>query len=879
MDSARWERVQSLFHDVADRPAAERHVRLEASCADDPTLVDDVLALLDEDGRTSLLDRDISVIAHDVVLPPRATSFEPDRFHPYRLRHTLGEGGMGVVYLAERTDLGSLVAIKILRDGWLSPARRERFVDEQRILAHLNHPSIARLYDADTLPDGTPWFAMEYVEGVPLTEYCRTRQVSVAERLALFGQVCEAVQYAHRQMVVHRDLKPSNILVTRDGAVKLLDFGIAKPISTEHDVMTRTGPRLMTLAYAAPEQIRGGVTGVATDVYALGVILYELLAGRTPFDLADRTPAEVERLVTDTDPMRPSAAASAAARKTTGPSAWADLDTLCLTAMRKDPDRRYGSVEALHRDVLHFLRSEPLDARPDRSGYRLRKFVTRHRWPLAVAAGVVLAIATLVGFYTMRLTTARNEALAQARRSDRLQEFMLGLFMGGEREQIPSKEVRVVDLLDRGMVQAHSLSAEPATQVALFRTLGDVYSSLGHRDRADRAAQAGLDIATARLGPEAPDTIDSRLQLARMRANEQMAREAVAAARRVLPANDALRIKAVTDLGAVLEYSGRFGEAIEVLDEAVQLAMAIAPDSPETRNALYELANSHFYLGHNDESEALYQRAIPMFKRQMGDRHPYVADALANLGSIEQKRGRYQEAERYFREALELNKAWFGEESTVTAKSLTQVAAALTLLGRHEEATQLLSRALTIQTGQLGPRDYRLALTLNTLAASMLALNRLEEAEMYARRCVELVRSTSGPAHLNTGITIGQVGRILLERGDLRAAEVEFREAITIITRAVGADHLNAGLIRALLGRSLLRQGRIAEAEVEALAAYTILTGKTAPTTPQLMWARKDLAEIYDAQHLPDKAATMRAETAAVAARVAAGVSQPASKD
>jgi tetratricopeptide (TPR) repeat protein len=447
--------------------------------------------------------------------------------------------------------------------------------------------------------------------------------------------------------------------------------------------------------------------------------------------------------------------------------------------------------------------------------------------------------------------------------------------MGGEREQIPSQEVRVVDLLDRGMVQARSLSAEPATQVALFRTLGDVYSSLGQRDRADRAAQAGVDIATARLGRDAPDTIDSRLQLARMRGNEQMARDAVAAARRVLPANDVRRIKAATNLGAVLEYSGRFGEAIDVLREAVQLATAIAPDSPETRNALYELANAHFYQGHLDESEALYQRVIPMFKRQMGDRHPYVADALANLGSIQQNRGRYQETERYFREALELNKAWFGEESTVTAKSLTQVAAALTLLGRHEEATQLLSRALAIQTGQLGPRDYRIALTLNTLAASMLALNRLDEAEMYARRCVELLRSTVGPAHLNTGITIGQVGRILLDRGNLRAAEVEFRESITIITRAVGADHRNVGFIRALLGRSLLRQGRIAEAGVESLAAYTILTGKTAPTTPQLVWAREDLAAIYDVQQMPDKAATMRAEAAAVAA----GVGQPASKD
>src|SRR5262245_37412846 len=285
MDSARWDRVQSLFHDVADRPAAEQRARLDASCADDPTLVDDVLALLDEDGRTSLLDRAVSAIARDVVLPPPATSFEPDRFHPYRLRHPLGEGGMGVVYLAERTDLGSMVAIKILRDGWLSPARRARFADEQRILAHLNHPSIARLYDADTLPDGTPWFAMEYVDGVPLTTYCVAERCSIRRTLELFRGVCEAVLHAHRQAVIHRDLKPSNILVTRGGQPKLLDFGIAKQIEELDSRMdlTRTELRLLTPAYAAPEQIRGRGQGVHTDVYALGAILYELLAGRPPF--------------------------------------------------------------------------------------------------------------------------------------------------------------------------------------------------------------------------------------------------------------------------------------------------------------------------------------------------------------------------------------------------------------------------------------------------------------------------------------------------------------------------------------------------------------------------------------------------------------------
>src|SRR5262245_10235965 len=402
MDSARWNRVQSLFHDVADRPATERRARLDASCADDPTLVDDVLALLDEDGRTSLLDRDVSVIARDVVLPPLTTSFAPDRFHPYRLRHPLGEGGMGVVYLAERTDLGSVVAIKILRDGWLSPARRERFADEQRILANLNHPSIARLYDADTLPDGTPWFAMEYVEGVPITDYCTAHAAPLTRRLELFRAVCEAVLHAHQQAVIHRDLKPSNILVTRDGQVKLLDFGIAKQLENAGVAahQTRTELRLMTPAYASPEQIRGLPLGVHTDVYSLGVILYELLAGRPPFDLAGRTATEIERVVTEQEPERPSIAArktgllpkpGARLRGTSGGS-WADLDVLCLTAMQKDPARRYRTVDSLIRDIDHYLRDEPLDAPPDSHGYRYGKSTRRHWTAPSDAAAVILLV-------------------------------------------------------------------------------------------------------------------------------------------------------------------------------------------------------------------------------------------------------------------------------------------------------------------------------------------------------------------------------------------------------------------------------------------------------------------------------------------------------
>jgi len=372
-DPARWEQIQALFHAAADLPEAEQRRFLEASGGNDAALVAEVLALLHEDARgSSLLDRDLGTLADQML---GHSDPVPVDFGPYRIRRMLGEGGMGVVYLAERADLGSMAAIKFLRDAWLSPARRERFAAEQRTLAQLNHPAIARLYDANTLPDGTPWFVMEYVEGVPLTAYCTAHQSGIVERLRLFRAVSEAVQHAHSQAIIHRDLKPSNILVTAGGVVKLLDFGIAKQLeSLEVNAdQTGTGLRLMTPAYAAPEQIGAGRIGTHTDVYSLGVVLYELLTGRLPFEVAGRTPGEIEAMIRNDLPVRPSIAARSTTPLPPGGSrpelvsgrSWADLDVLCLTAMHKDPARRYRTVDALIRDINHYLDHEPLEARRD----------------------------------------------------------------------------------------------------------------------------------------------------------------------------------------------------------------------------------------------------------------------------------------------------------------------------------------------------------------------------------------------------------------------------------------------------------------------------------------------------------------------------------
>jgi serine/threonine-protein kinase len=548
----------------------------------------------------------MAVIAHDVLSPSDFDNLPEDRFGPYRLKKSLGEGGMGVVYLAERPDLGSAVAIKILRDAWLSPARRERFASEQRTLAQLNHPSIARLYDADTLADGTPWFAMEYVEGLHLTAYSAQNQCSVEERLGLLRLVCEAVQFAHQHAVIHRDLKPSNILVRSDGSIRLLDFGIAKQIETLDTPVdqTLTGLRLMTPAYAAPEQIRGERVGIQADVYSLGVILYELLAGSLPFDLSRRTPNEAVEFITGHGPVRPSASArlsSSPGLKMTSLE-WADLDVLCLTAMHKDPLRRYQSVEALIRDVDHYLKREPLEARPDSIAYRMGKFVRRNRAAVTAAVAAFTIIIGLVAFFTVRLARARNAAIAEAARTQRIQRFTLNLFQGGDESVGPADDLRVITLLDRGVQEARALDGEPAMQAELYQTLGGIYQNLGKLDQADKLLRASLDQRKQIFGSDHYVVAESMVGLGLLRdaqaqydEAEKLVRDGLDMSKRHLAANHPLIARATSSLGKVLEDRGDYDKAIGQWRKSLE----VDSSHPE---ALYYLSYGFELKGQYDEA-------------------------------------------------------------------------------------------------------------------------------------------------------------------------------------------------------------------------------------------------------------------------------------
>jgi len=883
MDSTRWERIQSLFHDVADLPEPERRAFLRDACGDDEGLVAEVMALVEEDVRgASLLDRDLAHVAQDVLDGAAPASLPFKEFGPYRIKEALGEGGMGVVYLAERTDLGSLVAIKILRDAWLSPARRERFASEQRTLAQLNHPSIARLYDADTLDDGTPWFVMEYVEGVPLTDYCSQHKCSIEQRLQLFRAVCEAVQYAHQHAVIHRDLKPSNILVKPDGTVRLLDFGIAKQLeSLETPIgktdQTMTGLRLMTPAYAAPEQIRGDGIGIHTDVYSLGVILYELLTGKLPFDLSKLTPGEAEAMIVGQDPERPSAVARRVAEMTgttlgmpsASKAAWADLDVLCLTAMHKDVQRRYRSVEALIRDVEHYLNGEPLEARPDTVRYRLGKFVRRNRRAVSAAALVVAIVVGLVVFFTVRLAKARNAALEEAARTQRIQRFMMNLFQGGDESAGPGDSMRVVTLLDRGAKEAQSLNGDPKVQAELYQTLGTIYDQLGKFDQADSLLQSALERRKAIFGPDSTEVAESLVALGGMRSDqaqydeaEQLARQGLEMTKRHLPPTHPRVGRAMYVLGQVLVNEGKYDQGIQTLNDAVRIQSAPGGVAADLGETLTELANAQFYAGHLDTSNSLNLRVLAMDRQLYGERHPNVAEDLINLGAIQTEWGHYSETERYYRQALDIIQNFYGKDHPETASVMTVLGRSLNAQGRFEEAADVLRDALGIQERVYGKVHPRVASALGELGKVAMQQGKLDEAEADFRRQADIYREVYKAKHFYIGSALANLGGVYMERKQYARAEQYFREALQIDAETLPADHLNVAIVRIRLGRALIPQHRYADAEVESLGGYEILKKQTSPPANWLENARKDLVAEYGALHQLEKAAKFQAELA-----------------
>jgi eukaryotic-like serine/threonine-protein kinase len=867
MDEARWQAVQEIFSRAADLPEEEQRSAVLTMCGDDSTLLADVMDLLQEDKRGQpLLDAGLNEAAKALLDFGPLPSLVKTQIGPYRLLRLLGEGGMGVVYLAERTDIGGQVAIKMLRDAWLSPMRRQRFRIEQLTLAQLNHPSIARIYDSGTLEDGTPWFVMEYAEGLPLTEYWKKKCGTVRECLTIFARVCEAVQYAHSHAIIHRDLKPSNILVNENGDVKLLDFGIAKQLSADDSQpdVTITGLRLMTLAYAAPEQIAGGAVGVYTDVYALGVLLYEMLTGRLPH----RAP-EGESPAADPVTAKPSVAIrreTSALPAQLSRAEWGDLDILTMKALAPEPGRRYATVDALIRDVHALLEGRPLEARPTEWSYTVGKFMRRNRRRLTALAAALVVIAGTIVFYTVRLARARNAALQEAARTLRIQQFTESLFDGGDKEAGPALELRAVELLDRGRHEAESLGGDPEMQADMQATLGDIYQKLGKLDQAEPLLTSALQKRRQALGASSPKVAESEVSLGLLRKEqgkldeaEKLVREGMATLRDGGSASRAAYARSMVALGAVLETRGKYDEAQKVLEAALKLQPDSGEAAADRADNLAELANVYFYKGNYDLSESYNRQALAIDRGLYGEDHPAVAQILNNLGAIENSRGNYVAAEAWYRHALTITEAWYGADHPETAANLTAIAQQLSYEKRDAEALVLLRQALAIQQHVTTGMSATVASTFNEMGLVAYNAKQYDAARSYFTEAMDNWSATLGDQHPFIAIAYSNLGSVCLDEKDYACAEKSYREAVRRLD-ASSKDSTNAVIAHLKLGRVLLREGRFRDAEVEDLPAYQYLVKHVAADNGFLRASRKDLALIYDGLHRSDQAAHYRAE-------------------
>lgn len=843
MTADRVRRIERMFDAALALPPDEREAFLDEACPDEPGVRREVEALLEVhtaafDWFDDLEGRVASSRQEELARVGRVDR----RIGAYRTVERIGRGGMGTVFLAERADgqFEQRVALKLLRRGVESEEAIARFLAERRILARLEHPHIARLLDGGVTEDGMPFFVMELVEGTPITAWCDERRLPVEERLELFATVGDTVQYLHRNLVVHRDLKPSNILVDEDGYVKVLDFGIAKVLEADtDDPVTRTGTRVLTPPYASPEQVRGEAVTTATDVHALGTILYELVTGHRPFGGPGDTTPTIERAILETEPEPPSTVPfgpEEAGTRSTTPERLrrrlqGDVDVICLTALRKSPERRYASAERMTGDIRAHLAGEPVSARPDSATYRLRKFVGRHRF--GVAASVLLAV-LLAGFAAaMGVQSAR---IAQERdRAELVSELLVDMLTTADPGESRGEEITAREILDRGRERiAGGLEDRPEVKASLLGVMGTTYGSLGLFDEAQPLFDEALELRRRVLGEDHPDTGRAHYHVGENLVSKGEYERAIghleaalAIARDRHGETSVEAARAYNDLGRAELALGRFEVAERNHRRALEIRRAVlGPDHLDVSQSLNNLSS---VLGRTDrygEAIPLLQEAAAIRRRALGSDHPRTLTTTNNLAVWLERAGRFDEAEAIYRDVLETRRRVVGPRHPDTALTLNNLANLILLdETRAAEAESLHREGLSIELETLGEDHPMVAQRYHTLARAVYAQGRQGEAESLFRRSLGLLREILPEGHVNLAYPMTELGQVLVDVGRADEAVPVLRDAVRLRREGFPAGHIRIGEAESALGAALAAVGQLEEAETLLLSARSIFEG------------------------------------------------------
>jgi serine/threonine protein kinase len=731
---------------------------------------------------------------------------------PYHLLQKIGEGGMGEVWVAEQhKPIHRRVALKLIKAGMDTRQVIARFESERQALAMMDHPAIAKVFEAGETDEGHPYFVMEYVQGIPITAYCDQNRLTTQERLELFEQICEGVQHAHQKAVIHRDLKPSNILVAiQDGKAvpKIIDFGVAKATAqslTERTIYTELGVLIGTPEYMSPEQaeMTGQNVDTRTDVYSLGAILYELLVGALPFDPKELRRAgfdEIRRKIREEEPPKPSTKLStmgdasttqAENRRTERPALIrqirGDLDWITMKALEKDRTRRYGSPSDLAADIDRYLHNQPIIARPPSTMYKTKKFVRRHRVGVGVAATLAVLLAAFsvtTAIQARRIASERDRANQEAKAAGQVSDFLVSLFKVSDPSEALGNSITAREILDKGSTRMKDeLKEQPQIRARLMDTMGVVYKNLG-----------------------------------------------------------------------------LYKQSAPLLEQALEARrLTLGHDDPAVSESLVSLGQLHYELGNFKEAERLFRESLDIRRKLTGDEDSKVSDVLNDLAMSLNSQGRYAEAEPLYRQALAIRQKLLGDQSLDVAQSLNNLGLLLYRTGAFAEAEQLFRKALEVNLKLLGEEHPEVSMNFNNLGLVLRDIGKLPEAEEAFRQTLAMDRKFYGPDHPYYANSLVNLAALQVKMGKYDEAEKNFNEGISIRGKIFGENHWETATARSLLGGCLTKEGKYAQAEKLLTESLEIIKKQFGQEHPRTHAALRRVVEFYDAWGKPKQAAVYKA--------------------
>ncbi len=808
MANQNWAKVETIIDKALTLSESEREAYIEEACKDDQNLKGEVTQLLESifaseskkwlENPSELKGeffRDIGDGASD------SESMKGRTIDSYTITKLLGKGGMGQVYLAERSD-GSFehqVAIKIIREGRATKTNIDRFKQEQNILAGLNHPGIAKLFDGGITDDGFPYLIMEYVDGVPIDQFCKNNNLSLHQYIELFIKILEAIRHAHENLVVHRDLKPGNILITPNGDVKILDFGISKLLAAPEDQsLTQTQTRLLTPKYAAPEQIKQQPITTATDIYSLGIIFYQLLCQTLPFDFENISSYEIEQLVLNQQPAPPST--NVVSGNITPHQLKGDLDAIILKAIRKEPEERYRGISELLDDLNNYQKGIPVSARKGTTAYRTKKFFNRHKKGTALAAGVLLLIVSLVGFYTNRIAAERKQAELSAAQAEETKDFLLSIFntTNPEFASYSGNDISAKTLLINGVEEVDaSLWDQPSAYIELLSSIGAALKNLTAYPSSEEAYEKALTKSEEYYGTDHPQTASILADIATLKRSQGQREEAenlIVQSIEILEKKETEASLSLANKYSIYAftkaYQGEYSEALNLFQKADSLY--IASDNEESLHRFTTLDNraeTEIRMGKYEDAEKHLNAVLDFYQDYYKGSHFNIAQTLSSLGALYANTSDYEKSNEYLYNSIDMKKKLLGEDHIDLSSTYDRLAINYRELNELDKGEKFARQSLKLNEEAHGEHSIHYAETLNNLALIQLDRNQLAEAKKNYEHIISIKEKLLEPTHTSLGVAYYNYASVLQDLGALSEAKNFFEKTIEIDKATYGPNH------------------------------------------------------------------------------------------